>query len=95
MKVDENSDTAFLLLSAVFLYILTAGFALFNLGYFLKYGLKTKKGVWRKKFLVYLGINIAMIVFAVLLTNYLQTQDWLFGFDPYETLGDTSTMTVK
>ena len=71
MKVDENSDTAFLLLSTVFLIIIASAMALINAGFIYKYGFRRKRGTLRKGLLISLAINASLVGLAFYSTQYL------------------------
>ena len=96
MKVDENGDNAFLVVFTVFVYIITGLWTLSNIGFYFKYGFRTKKTrTLRRSYVISLIINVCLLLFIWYLTTYLQQQEWLHNFDPYEVLGVSTASTVK
>ena len=95
MKVDENSDTAFLLLVNMFL-MLFAGFWSLSIVFFLiKFGFKDKKIIKPKVLIINIILNLLLWYGIYCLTVYLKEQDWMKNFDPYEVLGINSDATER
>ena len=98
MQPDKNADSAFLLFVTTFLCLIAMPWSVGLLVSLWCSGLRTKDGKIRKGFFISLFLNVLLWTIIYYITLYLQDQDWLQNFDPYQTLGvstDASISTIK
>ena len=95
MKVDANSDTAFLLIMNMFLMMFGGVWAMANIVAIWKFGLRDKEKRVRKHIIGSIILCILLWVAIYYLTSYLQENEWLQNFDPYQVLNISSDATLK
>jgi curved DNA-binding protein CbpA len=95
MKVDETSDSAFLLVTCTFLCCIAVPWSLVLIISLFCSGVKDDKGKYRRGFLISLALNIFLWVLIYYITQSIYQEDWMIGFDPYDTLDLTRDATMK
>lgn len=80
----KGGDNSFLILAATFMLCIAAPWSCFLIYKTIKCKFRdeTTKKV-SKTFLVYAVLNISLWVAALMLSNYLKTEEWAKNFDPF------------
>lgn len=95
MRADENSDSAFLLVSCTFLSCIAAPWSLGLLISLFCSGIRDKDGKIRRGFLISLTINILIWLLIYYIVQSISEEEWLKDFDPYAVLEVTRSSTMS